>query len=445
MEKAYLYRLLSSLSLGVICLSVFAQHEFDLNAEYRPRAEVRSGYSQPLAKDLSPDLLMMQRVRLNAAYKSKLINARLSIQDSRVFGEVNQKGAAVNKDVKAPNLFLYEAWAELVFPKGIAFRIGRQALSYDDQRLLSVCNWNNTGSAHDLALLTYRFNGFKADLGYAYNNDQSNPLTSDYDYGTTSFYKTMAYLWLSQRFGHSGWNISAIAVSTGFQETIKDEEGVESYQNHYKYTYGGNVEFKKKDIPFSLYATAYGQSGETNKGIDLSAFMLALKLNYQIVKPLDITGGIDYFSGTSKDADKKKSNTFTGLYGTNHRFNGAMDYWTSTALPTGGLIDLYLSARYKVCDQVTLLGSFHSFRLAKEMEISSNKGLGNEIDLDVTYKFCKIATIQAGWSTYLTSDLTNVVRGVTGVASPTKDTDTRLAQWAYLSLTITPDLFTFKK
>ena len=79
------------------------------------------------------------------------------------------------------------------------------------------------------------------------------------------------------------------------------------------------------------------------------------------------------------------------------------------------------------------------------MEISSNKGLGNEIDLDMTYKFCKIATIQAGWSTYLTSDLTNVVRGVTGVASPTKDTDTRLAQWAYLSLTITPDFFTFKK
>ena len=202
MAKIYIYGKGISLSViefslpGSDMLSVFAQHEFDLNAEYRPRAEVRSGYSQPLAKDLSPDLLMMQRVRLNAAYKSKLINARLSIQDSRVFGEANQKGAAVNKDVKAPNLFLYEAWAELVFPKGIAFRIGRQALSYDDQRLLSVCNWNNTGSAHDLALLTYRFNGFKADLGYAYNNDQSNPLTSDYDYGTTSFYKTMAYLWL---------------------------------------------------------------------------------------------------------------------------------------------------------------------------------------------------------------------------------------------------------
>ena len=66
------------------------QHTFTLGAEYRPRAEVRSGYSQPLAESLSPDLLMMQRVRLNAAYQSKWMNARLSLQDARVFGQADR-------------------------------------------------------------------------------------------------------------------------------------------------------------------------------------------------------------------------------------------------------------------------------------------------------------------------------------------------------------------
>lgn len=446
MEKTILEKTLFLLFLiHIVFTPVVAQQEFTLGAEYRPRAELRSGYSQPLSKELSPDLLMMQRVRLEASYKSKFINARLSIQDSRVFGEVNQKGTAVSKEVKAPNLFIYEAWAELVFSKSIAFRVGRQALSYDDQRLFSVCNWSNTGSAHDLVLLTYRNGNFKLDLGYAYNNSQTSPLTSHYNYGTNSFYRTMAYLWVSQKIGHSGWGISAIAVRTGFQEAKSTDEGEETFENHSKYTYGGNVEFKKKDFPFSLYATAYGQSGKTNKGIDLSAYMFALKLNYSIIKPFEISGGMDFFSGTSKNTSKKKSHIFTGLYGTNHRFNGAMDYWTMSTMPSGGLMDLYLSVKYAIRNKVVLSVTSHSFCLVKEVGISRNKDLGKEIDMDVTYKFTKFATIQGGWSCYFTSALTNAVRGVTGQVNPTKDTDTRFAQWAYLSLCIHPEFLLFKK
>lgn len=413
--------------------------EVTIDAEYRPRAELRSGYSKPLLKDDAPDLLMMQRVRLNAAYRSKLINANLSIQDARIFGEANAKGEAVSDKIDAPKLGIYEAWAELVLPKGFAFRIGRQALSYDDQRLISKCNWSNTGSAHDLALLTYQFKDFKANVGYAYNNSNSNPTTSDYDYGTNAFYRTMAYLWLQNNFGKSGWRVSAIAISEGFQQKeVKEDESVD-YFNSYKYTYGGNVEFKRKDFPFSAYATAYAQSGKTNTNIKLNAFLLALKLNYELCKSFTFTGGIDFYSGTDKDINtKEKTHTFSGLYGSNHSFNGAMDYWSPGALPTGGLLDLYLSAQYVVNPKVTLLGTFHSFRLAKEMNVGSDKkGLGNELDLDVSYQFCKIANVKAGWSAYFDKDLTKLVKKVKG--------ETRFSQWAYLSLTITPQFFSYKK
>ncbi|MEG1573805.1 MAG: hypothetical protein RR341_01850, partial [Bacteroidales bacterium] len=64
---------------------------------------------------------------------------------------------------------------------------------------------------------------------------------------------------------------------------------------------------------------------------------------------------------------------------------------------------------------------------------------------DISYKFCKIATIKGGWSCYFKSDLTNIVRGVTGVEEPTKQTETRFAQWAYVSISVTPKFFTYSK
>ena len=185
-QISYWRKAMLLLAAGCTFSAAYPQHTFTLGAEYRPRAEVRSGYSQPLAEGLSPDLLMLQRVRLNAAYGSKWVNARLSLQDARVFGQTDRNGVKIGDGGNAP-FAVYEAWAELLLPKGVSFRIGRQALKYDDERLLSVCNWNNTGSAHDLALLRWRFRDFKADAGYAYNNSQTSPLTADYDYGSNSF------------------------------------------------------------------------------------------------------------------------------------------------------------------------------------------------------------------------------------------------------------------
>ncbi|MEG1546007.1 MAG: alginate export family protein, partial [Bacteroides sp.] len=327
--------------LALYASNITAQQEVNLDAEYRPRVEYRDGYSAPRKESQSPDVLMLQRVRLNANYRSALINARLSVQDSRVFGETNTKGDAVAKTGDAPSLFLYEAWAELVLPKGIAFRIGRQALNYDDQRLFSCSNWSNTGNAHDLALLTYRIKDFKADLGYAYNNNQSNPLTSDYDYPQT-FYRNMTYLHLANQFKASGINLSAIAVCEGFQQTKEIAGQPTEYSTNYRLTYGGNIEFKRTDFPLDVYATAYGQAGKSPKGNHLNACLLALKLNYRILKPFTLTGGIDYISSD-----------FCGLYGSNHGFNGAMDYWSASSHPNEGLIDFYLAAQYKVNDKVT--------------------------------------------------------------------------------------------
>lgn len=450
MNKHLFGKVIITLLFGAYPFITYAQHEFSMDAEYRPRAEVRSGYSKPLSKECDPEFLMLQRVRIGGSYFSKYVKARLTLQDSRVFGQMTQQGKSLTTD-KSTGLFLYEAWAELLFPRGFSFRIGRQELNYDDQRLFSKSDWSNTGNAHDLARLMFRSGAVKADLGYAYNNNQTNPLTSEYEYGN-DFYRNMLFLWVSGDIRPAGLTLSGLAVREGFQET-KKEMGEDNttvisttYLNHYRYTYGANIGFNKKNFPLSAGLSAYGQSGETKNGIDLSAFMLALKLDYKIIKPLTFTLGGDWYSGTSASVDpKKKTNTFMGLYGSNHRFNGAIDYWTPTSAPVGGLIDLYLQAKYKINDKIDASGGFRTFRLAKEIAADNgDKGLGHEIDVDLSYKFCKIALIKGGYSCYFCTDLTKRVKGVT-LPQPAPETySTRFSQFAYVSISVFPQLFTYK-
>lgn len=425
--------------------------EFSLDAEFRPRGEFRSGYKAPLSKTDDPAFVIFERIRLGASYKSQLINARITVQDARVFGQETQQQVPTGTKLDAPATTLYEGWAELVFPKGFAFRIGRQQLKYDDQRLLSASNWSNTGNAFDLALLLYKNKDFQANLGYAYNNNQKDPLAGNYEYGT-SFYKTMGFLWLSQRIEDSGLKITAIGIAEGFQTTetregeIREDgtrEEIKEYKNHYRFTYGGNIDFGKTGFPLSLHATIYGQSGKTKKGDQtLSSYLMALKAGYVIVPSFNICLGADLYSGTGSAA--KDNHTFQALYGSNHAFNGAMDYWCMNTLPKGGLLNLTATATYKI-KKVSICASFHHFNLQKDMGYRE-KNLGQELDLDITYRFCSFAVIQGGWSTYFSSDITNAVRGVTGFGgTATSATPTRFKQWAYLSLCITPTLFTYKK
>lgn len=432
------------LGLYLSQVTVMAQ-EFTLDAEYRPRFEVRSGYSKPMLKSASPDFLMQQRTRLGMKYASKWVNAGLTIQDSRVFGEANQQGKAVNSDTKSPDLFLYEAWAELMIPRGFSFKIGRQVLSYDDQRLLSKCNWSNTGSAHDVALLSYRNKSFKADLAYAYNNSQTNPLTSDYDYGN-GFYRSMGFLWLSEKISEIGLNVSAIGVSESFQwHPTGEDSNSPGYRNYYKFTYGGNIAFKKEHIPLSVLATAYGQSGRTKNGVPVTAYLFALKADYHVFSPFTASLGADLYSGTSYSKKGRGTNTFIGLYGSNHAFNGAMDYWSPGSVPSGGLLDLYLTLQYSVKSNLDLTGSLHTFALQHEIYENSKKDLGRELDLSINYKFYKFVTLQAGWSAYFDTGLTKVVKGVTGSTVADKGTHTRFNQFAFVSLSIFPSFFTYKK
>lgn len=409
----------------LICAGIFANltawaQSVTFDGELRPRMEYRQGFKKPLADTLQSTLVTLQRTRFNVGYKSNLLNARISFQDYRIWGESTTK-ASTSK------LEIYEAWAEYLLTSGLSVTVGRQAIKYDDQRILSVSNWSNSGLAHDMALLKYSTGSYQAHLGMAWNNSSDATSEEIYTNGT-SMYKMMAYLWLNKQWSN-GLSISLLDFNEGLQDKS-------NYKTVYpRITYGTYIAFKNDSLPYEFTLTGYKQNGKNLSYKDLSAYMFSATAKYWFFNKLSLLAGINYYSGTSA-TETAKSKTFNRLYGSNHTYNGFMEYWTT--LPTGGLSDYYATLGYKFTSKLSAEMTWHLFRLNEETLDSKknaiDKNMGSEADFTVNYNVSKAFALQAGYSFYNKSD---------GYKAYTKiqTVDTKAPGWAYLMLTIRPEFY----
>jgi len=402
-----------------------AQTTFD--AELRPRMEFRQGFRKPLADSLNPAFTTLQRTRLNADYKGKILNARISLQDARIWGNSDNK-------INTSKIELYEGWFEYLITSGFSAEMGRQTLNYDDQRLFGLSNWSNTGIAHDALVLKYNSPFIKVHSGFAYNNSKDTTLSTTYAYTPKQNYKTMGYVWLSKQI-FRGTTLSLIGISEGFEK-----------KNNYKIvypriTFGGNLVHTPDSSTWGAILTAYMQRGkDPNKSYgtgyaDLKTYFLAAKFSYKILQKLTANVGLDYYSGSSSTVDAEKSNTFNRLYGTAHSFNGYMEYFTT--LPTQGLIDYYGGINAKITPKITIDLITHLFYFDKDFlynGVKTEQNLGTETDIVINYMVSKEIAIQSGYSKYFNSGSTEKYFKMQGVG-------THSQQWAYLMLTIRPQFY----
>ena len=157
-----------------------------IDAEIRPRTEMRDGFKTLTVVGKDPGIFTSQRTRLGLTYTSGLLNAQVTFQDSRVFGQYGTSSSDASTG-------LYEGWAEMLLVPGGSLKVGRQTLKYDDSRLFSAPSWSNTGTTHDLALFKYNLNDWQLHLGMAYNN--SSEISSETLYANTVKYRSMAFAW----------------------------------------------------------------------------------------------------------------------------------------------------------------------------------------------------------------------------------------------------------
>ncbi len=419
-------RILAIIVLGFISLNGYSQ--FSINAEIRPRYELRDGYKTLPTETSRLVNIVTQRSRLNFESKSEKLNFKLSIQDVRTWGE-----ATVKSDVAST--FINEAWAELNLNTNTSLKLGRQILNYDDQRILASTNWNNVGTSHDLALFKFEKESFKTHIGFAYNNDKEKNFESFYP---VKYYKTLNYVWLYKKFNES-LEVSLIDVLDGNQKDSSD------YVIYGRNTIGPNVLYKMKNIGLNISGNFYYQFGKDVTGKDVQAYFYSAKFVKKFGSKLSATLGIDYYSGSDAlDTTNTTINTFNKLYGAGHKFAGSMDYFTNTYTQTknGGLSDIFLGLKYTLNEKLYVDGYIHYLSLANNV-IDPNytgaglraldKNLGTEIDLSLAYSLTKEVKFNFGYSVMFATESMEVIKG---------GNSDKLANWAYIMITIKPKLFT---
>ena len=399
-------RLSGSLFVLFMLSASFSFAQFSLSGEFRPRTELSHGYKSLAENDQDASLFTAQRTRLNALYRNEKVVTFLSLQDVRTWG--SQAQLVGNEDFATS---VHQAWAEVFFSPEFSLKAGRQELVYDDHRIFGNVGWAHQARSHDLAILKYQ-GDISLHVGIAHH-ENSNPANNLFD--GADAYKDLQYVWFNKKWDTG--SLSLLVLNNGIPENTPDGQEV-----NYSQTMGAHATYPLGE--FKLAANAYLQTGKTATGSDLSAYNLLLEATC----PRGITWGYERLSGTAYDDTKNKS--FNPLYGTNHKFNGFMDYfYVGNHFNSVGLNDIYAKYNYSK-DQLSLNAHLHYFSAAAEISADASNYLGTELDLGAGWKISPEAQISCGLSWLFAGDSMEIIKGGDQSASH---------YWSWLMLSVTPN------
>jgi Alginate export len=416
---------------------VFAQdtlgEELKINLQIRPRAEFRNGLFTPILKGQDPASFIGQRSRIGFNYsKDNKLKVGLTTQVVTTWGNDPQVQATAN------DVSLFEAWAQLYFSPEWNIKVGRQVLSYDDERILGALDWNNAARKHDAALLGFDNQKFKADLAFAFNQNNERVTGNFFNNSLSQPYKNMQFLWMKYKFTPAV-ALSALAMNLDFQNVV------DSSVSHLQ-TLGGNLYIKKGK--WNALATYYYQTGHApgkiGPTVTTGAWMASAKVDYSINSALTAGVGSDYLSGRDMDATSPNIHWFNPLYGTHHKFYGFMDYfYVSSPHNNTGIWDSYFNINLKASVNTGFQLALHHFEAAaKVVKYEGSKApsaLGNEVDLTFNHKIMNGVSILGGYSQMFTSNSMKYVKNI-GADQTMKP----VQNWVWLSLNITPEINIFK-
>ncbi|MDT0676677.1 alginate export family protein [Autumnicola musiva] len=413
------------LLLLLFCSSVYSQ-TFSIDADLRPRFEYRHGYGSLFPEDADPAAFVTQRSRLNFAYAAENLKVLVSVQDVSTWGDTRQILDYDGND----SFSLFQAWAELQLGKNWYTKLGRQVISYDDQRIFGGLDWAMQGRFHDAALLKYRGKNLQLDFGFAYNQEDQWQLGTLYTVTGFFSYKTMQYVHFRKNWQNS--TLSLLFLNNGFQQFL-DDDNVLADGVYNRQTAGTYFEFPLSDLKFS--GSAYYQFGKAMPSQDLSAYQVALDASYKPGKIL-YSLGLEILSGTDQNSTGE-NNSFFPLYGTNHKFNGFMDYfYVGNHANDVGLNDYHGKIVFKTGSKSSLLLKGHYFSSNAGLLNNADKYLGTEVDAVYGQDILKDVQMNIGYSHMFASEGMSLIK-----AGRTHD---NVNNWAWIQLIINPKILQYK-
>ncbi|HBK82621.1 MAG TPA: hypothetical protein DDZ41_03345 [Flavobacterium sp.] len=409
--------------VGLIAGNTFAQ-EFKSDIQIRPRYEYTNGFGTLLTPTTEHTSFIGQRARINLNYTDDKLTVKLALQNIHTWGDANTIALASKNGVAA-----FEAFAEYKFDDKWSTRFGRQSLSYDNQRIIGGLDWATQGRSFDALLIKYKGAKSQLDLGYSLNANSEAKIASATPYSTDIF-RDMQYAWYHTNINKLGISLLAMNVGREFQKT-PTEIDLKYFQTFGTY---GKYEGTKIVFDFSLY----GQTGKIGNN-EVSAWQAAANVGYLFTPKIKTTLGYEFLSGKDQNSTSTMVKSFAPLFGTNHAFNGFMDYfYVGNHANSVGLHDFTLKFDFPI-KKVNLSLAPHVFAAPNKIilaGVEQDSYLGTEIDLTAVYKFTKDITLIGGYSQMFASDSMVALKG--GLNNTTNN-------WAYLMININPQVFSTKK
>ena len=128
---------------------------------------------------------------------------------------------------------------------------------------------------------------------------------------------------------------------------------------------------------------------------------------------------------------------FNPVYGSHHKFYGAMDFFYLSTYVNGftpGLQNAFIGGSWRPLKGLSLKAAYHYLVTGTKLE-DLDRTLWHEIELEAAYQVAKDISLSAGYSFMTGTETMERLKRASG--------DGRL-RWAWLSLNVNPCLFTAK-
>lgn len=404
------------LQLGLGLEDIAAQ--FVLGGEFRPRSEYSHGYGSLADLGQRPSIFVSQRTRLKFDYAGDRLTTGLVLQDVRLWG--SQAQLVVNEDFATS---VHQSWLQYEFAEGFFFKAGRQELIYDNQRIFGNVGWAQQGRSHDLLLFKYE-KDLQLHAGIAYHE---NSVRTNNFYNGPDAYKTMQFIWVKTSV--DAFDVRLLFLNNGVpvvrQTNILGQmtrQGISFSQ-----TIGTYVQ-TRVDEQLEVHFSAYFQGGRDGNEERKRAWYFNGEGHYGL-EEMDVVIGYELLTGTAYN-DAGINRSFTPYYGTNHKFNGHMDYfYVGNHINSVGLGDVYLKWS-KPAGKTMWRADLHMFHAAAEIAAGAGSYLGTEVDISAGWQLGTEVGLQIGYSHLLPGDSMELLKG--------GDQDA-VHNWAWVMVAVTPE------
>lgn len=456
--------------------------QFTLSGEIRPRAEYRNGYKMPMDSSQTNAFFIDQRTRLNFGYKISDYEFYVAVQDYRIWGNTGQM------NLSDGFLAIHEAWAKANFNDKWGLKLGRQEIKYDDDRIMGNVDWAQQARSHDAAVLQFKTDKTKLDFGVAFNQNATG--LNGTNYTGPSTYRDMYYGWFNRKLGKKV-DLSLLALTLGRQVDKTDTAGNPTKIINYVATTGTHTKFDFGKFKMALNGfyqfgsdvATYTNSQNVTGSKGYAAYLFGLDMNYAVKEEFNIILGYEAQSGTSQtdttDAYNSVNRNFNPVFGTNHKFNGYMDYfYVGSGHGNAGLQDAYLKFSFKKkewtfgldahmfltglgvdildndsytaeVNKLITAGDFTGATALKQRDFVYKPYLGTEIDLTIATKINKSVKIVGGFSYMLASPTLYALKGVNyydiSASGSLRERDVPQNMWGYVMVVFKPTFLDGKK